>query len=364
MIDTLHAWHVAERLALIFAVAAICSAAVIVVLRPLLMRYALARPNARSSHREPTPQGGGIAVIAATTAIVAGAVVFLARAVWRSWQFPSSSCRTRRPWPSSAPSTTSARSEAVPRLVAAGAAVAIGDRGAAGRIAHRSGLAVVARARSCSLVGTLWFVNLVNFMDGIDWMTVAEVVPHHRRSGVVRLSWARCRRSATLVALALCGAMIGFAPFNRPVARLFLGDVGSLPIGLLLGWLLVMLAGNGHLAAALLLPLYYLADTTVTLLRRLVEWRAGHAGAPQPFLSAGHGSRLQRPSNRRPRVARQYRLDCARGNDAADADISGARRRVGRRMFAGRPAACPFYCGACSARRFSTMPPATPTPNT
>ena len=34
--------------------------------------------------------------------------------------------------------------------------------------------------------------------------------------------------------------MIGFAPFNSPVARLFLGDMGSLPIGLLLGWLLML----------------------------------------------------------------------------------------------------------------------------
>jgi UDP-N-acetylmuramyl pentapeptide phosphotransferase/UDP-N-acetylglucosamine-1-phosphate transferase len=50
---------------------------------------------------------------------------------------------------------------------------------------------------------------------------------------------------------------------------LFLGDVGSLPIGLLTGWLLLTLAGNGHAATALLLPLYYLADATITLLRRL-----------------------------------------------------------------------------------------------
>ncbi len=63
-----------------------------------------------------------------------------------------------------------------------------------------------------------------------------------------------------LVALALLGAILGFAPFNRPVARLFLGDVGSLPIGLVLGWLLLILAVSGHFAAALLLPLYYLAD--------------------------------------------------------------------------------------------------------
>ncbi len=48
--------------------AAVC-AVLIVILHPLLRRYALARPNARSSHREPTPQGGGIAVIAATIAV-------------------------------------------------------------------------------------------------------------------------------------------------------------------------------------------------------------------------------------------------------------------------------------------------------
>jgi UDP-N-acetylmuramyl pentapeptide phosphotransferase/UDP-N-acetylglucosamine-1-phosphate transferase len=67
------------------------------------------------------------------------------------------------------------------------------------------------------------------------------------------------------------GAIIGFAPFNRPIARLFLGDVGSLPIGLLLYWLLLQLALRGHLLAALLLPLYYVADTTIVLLRRAIN---------------------------------------------------------------------------------------------
>ena len=82
----------------------------------------------------------------------------------------------------------------------------------------------------------------------------------------------------SLVASALLGAALGFAPFNKPVARLFLGDVGSLPIGLLLGWLLLQLAASGHLAAALILPLYYLADATITLARRVAKgepfWQA------------------------------------------------------------------------------------------
>ncbi len=97
-------------------------------------------------------------------------------------------------------------------------------------------------------------MNLCNFMDGIDWMMVAEVVPVTGALAVFGLSGA-LPSEATLAAVALFGAVIGFAPFNRPVARLFLGDVGSLPIGLLLTWLLILLAGRGHLAAALLLPL-------------------------------------------------------------------------------------------------------------
>ena len=60
--------------------------------------------------------------------------------------------------------------------------------------------------------------------------------------------------------------------------KVFLGDVGSLPIGLLLGWLLLLVAAGGHLVAAIVLPLYYLADTTVTLLWRLIRgepvWKA------------------------------------------------------------------------------------------
>jgi UDP-N-acetylmuramyl pentapeptide phosphotransferase/UDP-N-acetylglucosamine-1-phosphate transferase len=124
--------------------------------------------------------------------------------------------------------------------------------------------------RALLLVGTIWFVNLVNFMDGIDWMTVAEVAPVAGGLFVLGLLDA-LPREGTVVALALLGAILGFAPFNRPVAQLFLGDAGSLPIGLLVGWLLILLAGRGHLVAALLLPLIYLADATITLLRRLLD---------------------------------------------------------------------------------------------
>src|SRR5579863_10078349 len=61
--------------AVILIAAALLSAVLIVLLRPLLARYAIVRPNARSSHTMPTPQGGGIAVIAAALS-VSGATLY------------------------------------------------------------------------------------------------------------------------------------------------------------------------------------------------------------------------------------------------------------------------------------------------
>jgi UDP-N-acetylmuramyl pentapeptide phosphotransferase/UDP-N-acetylglucosamine-1-phosphate transferase len=94
---------------------------------------------------------------------------------------------------------------------------------------------------------------------------------------------------ATVVAAALCGAMVGFAPFNRPIAKVFLGDVGSLPIGLLLGWCLLQLTYHQQFAASLLLPLYYLGDATVTLLRRLIR--------SEPFWAAHRSHFYQRATD-------------------------------------------------------------------
>jgi UDP-N-acetylmuramyl pentapeptide phosphotransferase/UDP-N-acetylglucosamine-1-phosphate transferase len=124
--------------------------------------------------------------------------------------------------------------------------------------------------RAALLVAGVYLVNIVNFMDGIDWMTVAEVVPVSAALWIA--SWLDILSPADgALAIAVTGAMLGFAPLNRPVAKLFLGDVGSLPLGLLLFWLLLRLAAAGHLVAALLLPLYYLGDATVTLVRRLAR---------------------------------------------------------------------------------------------
>lgn len=249
---------------LVLAVAAALCAILIALLFPLLRRYALARPNARSSHRIPTPQGGGIAIIAATL-LVAGAAV-AATSVFGSFSRELAAVAGCTAILAIIGAVDDLRPlEAMPRLVLQALVVM------ALVAALPPSLQVVPFLpwwieRALMVLALVWLINLTNFMDGIDWITVAEVVPVTAALGLFGLFGA-LPGDAMLIAFALCGATLGFAPFNRPVARLFLGDVGSLPIGLLIGWLLIHLAEH-QFAAALLLPLYYLADATITLLRR------------------------------------------------------------------------------------------------
>ncbi len=251
-------------ISLLFAVgviAAILSAILVMTFMPLMRRYALARPNARSSHREPTPQGGGIAVVGATLAIIwllmallggspLGPLVLTAVVAGLALV---GGIDDIRPLPASIRLVL--QTLAVAALLAAEPSLRV-----------LPDMVPVWVERSLILLAGVWFVNLVNFMDGLDLMTVAEMVPLCATVAVIGLAVRDL--DAMVIAAALAGALIGFAPFNRPVARLFLGDVGSLPIGLLAGFCLWQIAGAGALAAALILPLYYLADATITLFLR------------------------------------------------------------------------------------------------
>src|SRR4029077_7843781 len=58
------------------------------------------------------------------------------------------------------------------------------------------------------LIG-VWFVNLVNFMDGVDWMTVAEVVPVTAGVVLIGILVGTVPPVAMVIALALCGATLG-----------------------------------------------------------------------------------------------------------------------------------------------------------
>jgi len=252
--------------AVILVAAALLSFVLLLVLRPVLRRYALAIPNARSSHKAPTPQGAGIGVMVATVVVAALAwlafgdladdTIFIVLAAAAGIAIVGAIDDIKPVG-------------VLPRLLLQAAAVA------AVLMTLPDDLRIVSMLpqwleRLALGIGALWFVNLTNFMDGIDWITTAETIPITAFIAILCFM-GQSSFAEGMVALALCGAMIGFAPLNKPVAKMFLGDVGSLAIGLLLAWMLIGLALRGNLVAALLLPLYYLADATITLLRRLAR---------------------------------------------------------------------------------------------
>jgi UDP-N-acetylmuramyl pentapeptide phosphotransferase/UDP-N-acetylglucosamine-1-phosphate transferase len=256
--------------ALLVAASALATASLIMLLKPLLARYALVRPNARSSHTTPTPQGGGIAIVAVVLSVVLAAAIL---------DIPG----FRSPWALALVAATLGLAvigalddirplPVLPRLILQLVAASILV------LTLPDGIRVLpwlpgTVEDALLILGLVWFINLSNFMDGIDWMTVAEAVPVSAALVLIGLTGGAPSVALALpVALPLLGALIGFAPFNRHVASLFLGDVGSLPVGALIGWLLILLAADSHLPAALILPLYYLADATITLIRR---WRRG-----------------------------------------------------------------------------------------
>jgi UDP-N-acetylmuramyl pentapeptide phosphotransferase/UDP-N-acetylglucosamine-1-phosphate transferase len=123
--------------------------------------------------------------------------------------------------------------------------------------------------RALLVLGTVWLVNAVNFLDGLDWVTAAQVVPITLGVAVLRAIGA-VPASVGFLAIVLLGAMLGFAVFNKHPAQVFLGDAGSLPIGLVLAFMLIFVAGT-NLAAALLLAFYTIADSTITLIRRALN---------------------------------------------------------------------------------------------
>jgi UDP-N-acetylmuramyl pentapeptide phosphotransferase/UDP-N-acetylglucosamine-1-phosphate transferase len=256
------------RLAVALALSAGLSALSIYLLKPLLARYLLAHPNERSSHSTATPQGAGAGVMIAVIAVCVLATLL-----------------SPTGWPNLVPVIVGAI-----LLTVVGLADDVRALGVWWRFAAQIGAALLIALtlpaefrilpdllplwleRGLIVLGTVWFVNAVNFLDGLDWMTLAQAVP--MTFGVAALAALGVVPAGIgLLALVLLAALLGFAPFNKHKAQVFLGDAGSLPIGLILAYLLIYVA-EAHVVSALLLALYTLADATITLLRRIARREA------------------------------------------------------------------------------------------
>ena len=246
--------------AVFLATLAATVAATRAVLGWLRRRRILDHPNERSSHRLPTPRGGGLAV----TPVILLAWAGLAAA---GHGMPGQTPAMLGAAGLLALSWRDDRGH-LPAGLRLCLHLAAGGLGLAG-LGHDQlvfqGLLSWPADRLAALLAWVWFTNLYNFMDGIDGITGVE-------TAAIGLGLALLPGFAGAPqAVAVAAAGLGFLAWNWHPARIFLGDAGSVPLGYLLGWLLLSAAADGHWAAALILPAYYLADATLTLAAR--AWR-------------------------------------------------------------------------------------------
>jgi UDP-N-acetylmuramyl pentapeptide phosphotransferase/UDP-N-acetylglucosamine-1-phosphate transferase len=254
----------------------------------LRRRGVLDLPNERSSHAQATPRGGGIALTGSVllTWVVLGIggralplvfVVVLGTLVLAivSWI-----------------DDLHGLSPAL-RLPAHAVAVAIGLVALpqpANPVAAAFGPAFCYAAAG---LAWLWWINLFNFMDGIDGLAAGEGAAIGL--GLVLFAGLGVGVDPGLawLAAAILGAAAGFLVWNWPPARIFLGDVGSTTLGYLTGFLLLGVAFGRHWRVALILPLYFVADATITLARRLLRgerfWRAHREHFYQRAIGHGQG---------------------------------------------------------------------------
>ncbi len=156
------------------------------------------------------------------------------------------------------------------RLVAHFMAAALAVLLVAPEVSFTAGIMPYWLERAAAIVGVAWIINMTNFMDGMDLMTVTGFGMPLLAGGVVLAADGSTPPEA-IGALALAGALAGFALFNSPPAKLYFGDNGALPAGLLAGVVVLTLSARHGLASALIPFSYYLVDSLTTLARRLAD---------------------------------------------------------------------------------------------
>ena len=235
-------------------------------------------PNERSSHVNPTPSGGGIGIAIAGTAAGSIALAYTSSTFW----LVLGSCAA-----AALLGLLDDRFDLSSRLRLAAHIILVGVVIAAvGTLPLPSTpLGPVPQfAVYLILLGAgVWWLNLFNFMDGIDGIASAEAIFVLLAPFTICLSAGAITVAEPLLwwAVALAAACGGFLMLNWPPARIFMGDAGSnyLALTILAIALLTVVNGLVDYPIWLILAATFVTDATVTLCRRILDrqrWLSAH----------------------------------------------------------------------------------------
>ena len=263
------------------------------VVRRYAIRWLLDHPNERSSHVNPTPKGGGLALMVAF--LSAGGVLAWAGVVeFRTAMavLPGTAAIAVLGWVDD--------HRGLRNLVRFGFHIALAAwamywlKGMP--VLHLGGAEVRVGALGWVLgvMGIVWAINLYNFMDGIDGLAAGEAASVGAVAAV--FLWLRGAPGLAALCLLLAAAAGGFLVWNWHPARIFMGDVGSASLGYAFGVLAAASERAGAVPAVvwLLLLGVFFGDATLTVLRRLARgepiFRAhrSHAYQRAPLAGLSH----------------------------------------------------------------------------
>ncbi|HEY6921901.1 MAG TPA: glycosyltransferase family 4 protein [Steroidobacteraceae bacterium] len=260
----------------LIAVLTVGTLIVAALLTGLVRRLALSHgvldvPNFRSSHKAPTPRGGGLAIVVANT--LALTILWSLHAIHQNlaWALSGSLAVAgigllddRQPVPAGFRLL-------VHLLAAAWAVYWLGGFPSVSWGQHV--LTLGWGGHMLAVLGIAWALNLFNFMDGIDGIAASEAVFVVLAAGALTASLGTDRSGVIAACLAFAAACGGFLLWNWPPAKIFMGDVGSGYLGYCLA-VLALGAARENAAALwswLILSGVFLIDATVTLARRLAR---------------------------------------------------------------------------------------------
>lgn len=141
----------------------------------------------------------------------------------------------------------------------------------------------------------VWMTNLYNFMDGMDGFAGGMTLVG--AGFLASLAWQGQHSLVFVLSLFLATAALGFLAHNFPPAKIFMGDVGSVPVGFLLGSLILLGCRDRVFAVWVPLILFspFIVDATATLLRRVLRgervWVAHRTHYYQRLVLSGWGHR-------------------------------------------------------------------------
>lgn len=224
-------------------------------------------PGRRRSHQQPTPRGGGIGIAGALLLCAPGALSSAwSHGVVVSWILGLLLVAAIGWWDDQRPLRV------LPRLVVQVAAVL----GYSAVLLHGGvswwWLLLLTPAG-------VWSVNLHNFMDGIDGLLAVQAM--FVGGGLALLALAIGQPHLALAFAILLCAVLGFWIYNRPPARIFMGDVGSGSVGWVIFAFSAMLwrADQVMIWPCLILSSVFAVDAGLTLLSRMLHgrrWYAAH----------------------------------------------------------------------------------------